>query len=262
MPNSVAIKAVQHQSGWFKTQPNWLVAFINQPKWQFLTGGLALYGLWIIFKSARKSGLIFPLIIVTFAAVQVAAYSMMKAPVGYQWYYAIGNLAVDLCLAVAVCKLLITAADPIFIGSPSRNILLGVISLLVVGRLAVSPWHGPKPMRLASEYTMAGLWIEKNTPKNAVVAASEIGYIGFFSKREIKDMHGLIHPNSAPMILAEKWGWWFMDGRATVVVMHEPSWHGEPDLAKGWGQEAYREFQKNFLLAKSFGDVRIYSKIP
>jgi tetratricopeptide (TPR) repeat protein len=46
----------------------------------------------------------------------------------------------------------------------------------------------------------AGRWLAANTPKNAVVAAHDIGAIGFYSQRRIVDLAGLVTPEVVPHI--------------------------------------------------------------
>jgi hypothetical protein len=46
--------------------------------------------------------------------------------------------------------------------------------------------------------TLVGKWLNENTPASAVIAADEIGIIGFYSERPILDLEGLITPEIVP----------------------------------------------------------------
>lgn len=43
-------------------------------------------------------------------------------------------------------------------------------------------------------HVAAGLWIKNNTPENAIIAAHDIGAIGFYGNRKVIDMVGLVTP--------------------------------------------------------------------
>lgn len=50
---------------------------------------------------------------------------------------------------------------------------------------------------LVSSYRDLGCWLAENTPENATIAVSDIGAIGYFSKRQIVDMFGLVDKHIA-----------------------------------------------------------------
>jgi len=50
---------------------------------------------------------------------------------------------------------------------------------------------------LAQSYERIGRWLEKNTPSEAIVAVSDVGAVGYFSKRRIVDMFGLVDAHIA-----------------------------------------------------------------
>ena len=43
-------------------------------------------------------------------------------------------------------------------------------------------------------HVAAGNWINKNTPRDAIVATHDIGAIEFYGKRKLVDMVGLVSP--------------------------------------------------------------------
>jgi arabinofuranosyltransferase len=260
LPNSVAIKAAQHQVGWFKTQPTWFLTFLGQARHPWATYPLALVGVGALVKTYLKTRESFFLPIIMFALVQIAVYSIMSAPSGYFWYYAIGNMAVDLCVALGLMAVWRAAQSRMRkMESTTWSMWgFGVVMIVLSGVFSMAGFKSLRPMRLSVEYTAAGQWIAVNTPLNAVVAAAEIGYIGHYSGREIRDMHGLIHPGALAFIKKEQWDWWFVEHRPGVIVTHQPRWDGEPDVTRGWRQENHDAFLRDYRLVQEFGAVQVY----
>ena len=79
---------------------------------------------------------------------------------------------------------------------------------------------------------VSGAWIgsaiiEENTKKNAVIAAHDIGALGYFAEREILDLAGLITPDVIPFIRNEgKLAEYLDKGKADYLVTF-PSWYSE-----------------------------------
>jgi hypothetical protein len=265
LPNSVAVKAVQHNIGWFKTQPSWLVYFLSQPKLLWITYPLALLGFYdAIHQVSYQSR--FVLLLVAFGLLQVAAYSLMNAPVGYFWYMAPGNLALDMLIVFGAFKAFGWVSDRMAwvqrrIPMQDRRLILSsAMVLLSVSKLGMSPMKLIKPYRLGEEYRQAGEWINSHTPRDNVVAAAEIGYLGFYSQRQIRDIHGLIHPNALPFLKMEEWDWWFKSDTPEVIVTHLPPWAGEP-FGGGWSPRSILDFQDHYIRTAVFGEVQIYQQV-
>jgi hypothetical protein len=51
------------------------------------------------------------------------------------------------------------------------------------------------------EMVDAALWLNENTPSESLVAAHDIGAIGYFSDRSLLDLAGLISPEVIPMLV-------------------------------------------------------------
>ncbi len=50
------------------------------------------------------------------------------------------------------------------------------------------------------EMVAVGQWLQENTPTEALVAAHDIGAIGYFAERTILDLAGLIAPEGIPLL--------------------------------------------------------------
>jgi hypothetical protein len=199
-----------------------------------------------------------------FGAIQVTAYSLLDAPAGYFWYFAPGNMALDMAIVLGVFTLwksligYLETNKALNISEAVQAAALSVIVLAGVTKLAAAPYTRLKPYRLGSEYRAAGEWIERNTPGDYVVSATEIGYIGYFSKRRIRDIHGLIHPEALPSLKKEEWDWWFTSNPPQVIVMHAPPWKGEPADQPGWHAQSLKQFRDHYRRAISFRQVEVY----
>lgn len=258
LPNSVAVKSIQHGIGWFKEQPTWLLSFLSQPRWPWITWMLVPAGAILALKACRQRHT-FLALVALFATVQVIAYSIKSAPVGYFWYYAPGNLAVDLLVLLALWSILDRGLIRLSLkGKLLPELVVAGLLVVLLGRLGAAPMHVVKPVSLGTDYTAAGNWIREHTPGDAVVALTEIGYVGHFSKREIRDIHGLIHPESIPSLQKERWDWWFQDQPPDVIVVHRPGWTGEPTHAHGWKTETLERFNRDYVKARSFGELDVF----
>ncbi len=64
--------------------------------------------------------------------------------------------------------------------------------------------YGEDVAIIETEMVKTSIWIKQNTSENTVIAAHDIGALGYFSNRKIIDMAGLITPETIPFISDEK----------------------------------------------------------
>ena len=83
---------------------------------------------------------------------------------------------------------------------------------------------------IESEMVAASKWIEANTPKEALIAAHDIGALGFFGDRSLLDLAGLISPDVIPFIRDENRIADYLDQSEVDYLMTFPDWY--PDIAK------------------------------
>jgi hypothetical protein len=82
------------------------------------------------------------------------------------------------------------------------------------------------------EMVVVAQWLDRNTPPDAIIAAHDIGAIGYFTRRPILDLAGLISPEVIPFIRDEaQLGEWLQAKGAQYFVTF-PGWY--PQLATRW----------------------------
>ncbi len=82
-----------------------------------------------------------------------------------------------------------------------------------------------------TEMVRTAEWIAANTPQDALIAAHDIGALGFYGQRNILDLAGLISPEVIPFIRDESRLATYLDQKQAGYLMTFPSWY--PKLVSG-----------------------------
>jgi hypothetical protein len=82
---------------------------------------------------------------------------------------------------------------------------------------------------IESEMVTTANWIKENTATEALIAAHDIGALGYFSERDIVDLAGLISPDVIPFIRDEVRLAEYLDTENVEYLMTFPGWY--PSLA-------------------------------
>lgn len=83
---------------------------------------------------------------------------------------------------------------------------------------------------IESEMVDSARWIAQNTPPEALIAAHDIGALGYFGQRRLLDLAGLVSPEVIPFIRDEARLAEFMDEKGADFLMTFPDWY--PELVK------------------------------
>jgi hypothetical protein len=84
---------------------------------------------------------------------------------------------------------------------------------------------------IESEMVQTAHWINQNTPPEALIAAHDIGALGYFGQRKILDMAGLISPDVIPLMGNDaRLKAWLLASHAKYLII-APGW-GYPDLVR------------------------------
>ncbi len=266
VPHTVLVKSVQAHIGSWRVQRPYLLEFAMQTPRPWLVWPLAVVGAgWVVGGMRRADGPTCAGLMVLFGILQTTAFSVLKAPVGYFWYMAAGNLAVNTAVVLALFavgrEFLRFAAKALPAGKAALLSLLGpFFALVFMASLAVAPFEPVEPYRYAETYTEIGRWLCDHTPADARVACAEIGYLGYYSKRYIRDIHGLLQPSALPALREEKWSWWLDQDPPEYIVSHNPAWTGEPSVGMLGSNERARWFLSLYQVVAATDHGIVYAR--
>jgi hypothetical protein len=108
---------------------------------------------------------------------------------------------------------------------PSRSWLLATGVVLLVFWLLGANSYGRDVAFIESEMVVTAKWIERNTPPEAVIAAHDIGALGYFGGHSILDMAGLISSEVIPFIRDEDRLEKYLNVHGADYLMTFPSWY-------------------------------------
>jgi len=69
------------------------------------------------------------------------------------------------------------------------------------------------------------IWVKENTPQDAIIAAHDIGALGYFSERKLVDLAGLINPEVIPIIRNEAALKEFLEQKNTEYIVVFRDWY-------------------------------------
>ncbi len=78
---------------------------------------------------------------------------------------------------------------------------------------------------IESEMVEAARWVRLHTPEGSLVAAHDIGALGYFGKRDILDLAGLVSPEVIPFLRDEKRLAAYLDARGADYLLTFPGWY-------------------------------------
>jgi hypothetical protein len=105
--------------------------------------------------------------------------------------------------------------------------LATAIAFLVPGARA----YGQDVAIIETEMVATARWIEANTERGDLIAAHDIGAVGYFSDRTLIDLAGLISPEVIPFVRDEARLAAYLQARGADYLMTFPGWY--PRLVEG-----------------------------
>ena len=111
----------------------------------------------------------------------------------------------------------------------SRSWLLLSLATLITFWFSGGNAYAKDVAIIETEIVESAKWIANNTEEDSLIAAHDIGALGFFGQREILDLAGLISPEVIPFIRDEDQLADFIDYRGADYLMTFPSWY--PNLS-------------------------------
>jgi len=106
---------------------------------------------------------------------------------------------------------------------------------------------------IESEMVAVASWVSANVPSEALVAAHDIGALGYFGGHELVDMAGLVSPEVIPFIRDEARLAAYLDERGADYLVTFPDWYplltsGLQPLYESGGDFAPRQGQENMVV--------------
>ncbi len=197
---------------------------------QFITGvgALILPGIIFHLKNSIKNHQWDQVAAIIWSAGYIGLYAW-RLPVIYQH----GRYIMP---AVPICLLLGTAGLLQYFNKDHKKLLDRVISRVWLGSTVVillsflflgARSYGMDVAIINTEMVKTAHWINSNLDDEAVIAAHDIGALGYFSERKIIDLAGLVTPDVIPFIRDEKQLGTYMNEQKVDYLVTFPSWYPE-----------------------------------
>jgi hypothetical protein len=151
----------------------------------------------------------------------------LRLPVTYQHgRYIMPALPIYLILGLAGLQQILRLRDPgMWRRVLSRAWLASLVLVEVIFWGLGAQTYGRDVALIESEMVDAARWIEENTPKEARIAAHDIGALGFFARRDLLDLAGLISPDVIPIIRDEPALSRYLESRQAAFLVTFPGWY-------------------------------------
>ncbi|MGB3676670.1 MAG: hypothetical protein WA988_19740 [Candidatus Nanopelagicales bacterium] len=247
VPSTLAAKMAPGRSGLWSTL--YARGFFGIPKWfgmldwatmTMLPAGTGLLLLGGLRELRRYLG---PFIVAV--AGIFAAYGLIIRPPTYHWYYGPQLALMALCSAVTIAVLARAASANVaghdsWKPDPARITRLGsfdnrarmatatamAVTIFMTGAVCAFGWRDIGRGLGPTTYLRTASWLDENTPERATVALTEIGIVGWYSKREMIDFLGLLSTDSVHEIAAHDSVSWLTREEPDYWVLHQPQWPG------------------------------------
>jgi hypothetical protein len=162
----------------------------------------------------------------------LASYAL-RLPVTYQHgRYAMPAMPVYfLCGLAGMAGLARWSAEDLWPRALSRAWVVATVALLLVFWTRGAGAYAQDVAVIQTEMVAAARWVADNTDPQALVAAHDIGALGYFGERELLDLAGLVSPEVIPFIRDEAALARHLDARAADYLVAFPRWY--PQLTAG-----------------------------
>jgi hypothetical protein len=107
----------------------------------------------------------------------------------------------------------------------SRVWILTVAAITIIYWVRGARAYAQDVAIIETEMVAAAHWISTQTPPESLVAAHDIGALGYFGEREILDLAGLVSPEVIPILRDESALTDLLDRRHADYLMTFPGWY-------------------------------------
>lgn len=150
----------------------------------------------------------------------------LRLPVNYQHgRYLIPTIPVLILYGVGgTLRLLRPASARMGVRVVSRSALLATLALLLVFWVRGAQAYADDTGFIEGEMVAVARWLNANTEPDDLIAVHDIGAVGYFARRPLLDLAGLITPEIVPFIADETRLLDFMAERGADYVIFFPDW--------------------------------------
>jgi hypothetical protein len=156
-----------------------------------------------------------------------------RLPVTYQHgRYIMPAMSVGFAIGMAgMCRFLLEDSVGLVSSVVKKTWAISAALILVLFWGLGARAYGMDVAVINSEMVQTAVWIRENTDEDALIAAHDIGALGYFSEREIVDLAGLVSPEVIPFIRDQsKLADYLLQVQPDYLVTF-PSWY--PELIAG-----------------------------
>lgn len=228
-PNTFYAKQAEYAV--LREQPIWL-RFLDEFELPLVGGGLFLlpgflYLLWEGWKKRSWAALAGEAWFIGYAFIYA-----WRLPVTYQHgRYLMPAMPVFFIFGLVGTALLLKKLSSVRIGWVLSRVWVLSLAGLWLGFYAIGAGQYAQDVAIIdSEMVATARWVAANTPADALVAAHDIGAMGYFGQRDLVDLAGLISPEVIPFIRDEARIRGFLDQQGAAYLVTFPKWY--PELVK------------------------------
>ena len=131
-----------------------------------------------------------------------------------------------------------------------------LLAFTVIGAMA----YGRDVRFIESEMVATAYWLNENVEPDALIAAHDIGAIGFYTQRPLLDLAGLITPEVIPFIRDEQALFEFVTTNKAGYLVTFPSWY--PDMAQQPELSVIFESQAPWVVQAGGDNMTVYRITP
>ena len=140
----------------------------------------------------------------------------------------------------------------------SRAWVISVWIVLVAFFILGARAYGRDVAVIESEMVTTANWVARNTKPDSLVAAHDIGALGYFGERNLLDLAGLISPEVIPFIRDEAKLALYLSDRGADYLVTFPGWY--PKLIQSG--EQYYSSQGQYSPAQGGENMVVYKWLP
>jgi len=202
--------------------------------WQGMSGAhlLLLPGLiiavWLALRSDWRQRQLIRLLPLLWAGGHVALYAW-RLPVTYQHgRYLLAAVPVWVLYGLSGWLWLFSRLKDNRVGFIIKNVVRFTFAVLLLGFMLLGgQQYAQEVAFIEGEMVATAHWLAENTPPDALVAAHDIGAIGYFAERPLLDLAGLITPEIIPLLADENELADYVRKSQAAYLVTAPGWRYE-----------------------------------